>query len=359
MRMKTLFGLLVMFSAVTANISAPARAAPAPALNPIPVIQNWLLPRYDALVAATAAQKDAWTQFCASPKTEGIPALQAAFIKVANAWSAVEFVTMGPVSLSLRADRFNFFPDRRNAVQRGMAELFAGPDMSRLTPERFARSNAATQGLPAMERLLFEPVIAAALTAPASSSFACAYGEAIALNLATIAKEIRTGWGDTATGALGAIVSGQGDPALFPDVAAVPGMILTDLSGAYQRVTDTRILPVLNNGSPRPTLAEGWRSGRSAQVVKEMITSADALLQEVAKQMPSRPQWVVNKAAAAADKAAATFPEDFGHENGPTPAELVSIQAAIREFKSAQITVYRPIASYFGISLGFNALDGD
>src|SRR5262249_6780115 len=152
------------------------------------------------------------------PAPAGIPALKAAFGKAADAWSAVEFVTMGPVSLSLRPGRFNFFPDRRNAIQRGMAEVLADPDASRFEPERFRRSSAATQGLPALERLLFDEGAADALASGAETARRCIYGSAIALNLATIAKEVREGWGDKTSGALGAIVSGKGDPALFPDV---------------------------------------------------------------------------------------------------------------------------------------------
>lgn len=341
-------------------MAAPVMAAPTPALDPVVLIESWLLPRYDTLVAATTAQKAAWTNFCAKPEAAGVSALKSAFSKTADSWTAVEFVTMGPVTLSLRADRFNFFPDRRNAITRAMAEIIADPDPARLEAVRFAQSSAAVQGLPAMERLLFEDDAATALVSGPEAAHRCAYGSAIALNLANIASEIRTGWGDRTSGALGAIVSGKGDPALFADVGALPGMILTDLSGAYQRVTDTKILPVMGSGpaDAKPLLADGWRAGRSGRVVSVMIQNADALLQEIGKQLPSRPQFVVNKAATAADKAAAEFPEDLGAA-AKTAAGAAKIQAAVKTFKAAQLTVYRPVASYFAISLGFNALDGD
>lgn len=353
--MNALLARLLAFAA----LALPAGAVQAaPALDPVPVIETWLLPRYDTLVTTTASQQKAWTDFCKAPAAAGVDTLKAAFGKAADAWTAVEFVTMGPVTLSLRADRFNFFPDRRNAIQRAMADVIASTDEGRFEPLRFGKSNAAAQGLPALERLLFEQGAADALVSGAEATVRCAYGTAIATNLATIAQEVRTGWGDKTSGALGAIVSGKGDPVFFPDAAAVPGMILTDLSGAYQRVSDTRILPVLGNGDPKPLVAEGWRSGRSGAVVKVMITSADALLQEIAKQLPSRTQWAVNKAATAADKAAADFPDDLGAA-AQTSAGTTKIQSAMKAFKAAQITVYRPIAAYFGISLGFNALDGD
>lgn len=356
-RLALTLGLVLGMAAGLAPQSADAAA---PALDPVPLIEGWLLPRYDALAAETAAQAKAWTAFCTKPDATGVPALKAAHGKAADAWNAVEFITFGPVSLSLRADRISFFPDRRNAIARGLAELIADADASRLEPERFAQSSAAVQGLPALERLLYEDGAADALVAGAESARRCAIGTAISANLATLARDIRTAWGDRTAGVLGAIVSGKGDPALFPDLGALPGMILTDLSGAYQRVSDTKILPVMGSGpsDAKPTLADSWRSGRAGRVAANMIRSADALLVAVGTQLPSRPQWVVNKAAGAADAAADKLPADLGAA-AATPQGASALQAALKAFKGAQVTVYRPVASYFAISLGFNALDGD
>lgn len=335
-------------------------AAAAPTFDAVVLLEGWLLPRYDALVTTTAAQKDAWNTFCAAAGAEGIATLKTAYGKTADAWNAVEFVTLGPISLNLSADRFSFFPDRRNAISRGMAEMIDDTDAGRLAPERFAQTSAAVQGLPALERLLFDAGADAALVAGPEAARRCAYGVAIATNLADIAAQVRTAWGDRSKGLLAAIVSGKGDPALFPDVGALPGMLLTDLSGAYQRVTDTKIMPVLGSGpdAAKPKLADGWRSGRSGRIVTNMIVSADALLKAVSDQMPSRPQWVVGRVVKAADKAAESFPADLGAAAQTTDGVAV-IHKAIKDFKDAQIAVYKPVASYFVISLGFNALDGD
>lgn len=338
---------------------SPASAADAK-LDPVPIIESWLLPRYDALASAADAQKAAWTGFCAKPDAAGVPALKDAYGKTADAWNAVEFITFGPISQNLRADRFSFFPDRRNGIARGMAEIIADTDAGRLTPERFDQTSAAVQGLPALERLLYEKEAEAALVSGSEAARRCAFGLAIATNLATMAHEIRSAWGDRNTGLLAGLAAGKGDPALFPDAAAVPGMILTDLSGAFQRVTDTKLMPVLGTGpdAAKPALADNWRSGRSGRVVANMLKSADALLRTIATQMPSRPQYVVNKAAGAADAAADKLPADLGAA-AETAAGAAALQADIKTFKAAQLTVYRPTASYFGISLGFNALDGD
>lgn len=350
---------LVLAAGLALAAAAPARAADGK-LDPVPLIEGWLLPRYDAFAAATAAQAKAWAQFCPAPSAAGISALKDAYGKAADAWNAVEFITFGPITLSLRADRISFFPDRRNAITRGLAEILADESAERLAPQRFAQSSAAVQGLPALERLLYEEGASEALVSGAEVARRCALGSAIAGNVASIASDIRTAWGDKTSGTLGAIVSGKGDPALFPDVGAVPGMILTDLSGAFQRVTDTKLLPVLGTGpsDAKPTLADSWRSGRSGRVAANMVRSADALLAAIAAQLPSRPQWVVNKAAAAADAAADKLPADIGAA-ASTASGAAGIQAAIKTFKAAQLAVYKPTASYFGITLGFNALDGD
>ncbi|WP_052285937.1 imelysin family protein [Azorhizobium caulinodans] len=331
-----------------------------PKLDPIPLIEGWLLPRYDTLREATEAQKAAWEAFVAKPDVGAIPGLKSAFAKAADAWTAVEFITLGPASQNLRPDRFNFFPDRRNAISRAMGEIISDADAGRVAPDRLAQSSAGAQGFPALERLLFEDGAADALLKGDEAVRRRAYGLGIAQNLATMAGEIRTAWGSRTEGVLGAIVSGKGDTTLFPDLGALPGMFLTDLAMAYQRTTDIKILPVLgpNPENAKPLLADGWRAGRSGQVVKVMITSANSLLQEVAKQLPSRPQYVVNRAATAADKAAADFPADLSAA-AQTAAGEQKVQAEVKVFKAAQLTVYRPIASYFGISLGFNALDGD
>lgn len=343
-----------------ATVSVTPALAANPTFDAVAVIETWLLPRYDALASTTDAQKTAWTSFCAKPDAAGVPALKEAYGKAADAWNAVEFVTFGPISQELRADRFSFFPDRRNGIARGMAEMISDTDPARLTPERFPQASAAVQGLPAIERLLYDQGAAEALAAGPESARRCAFGLAIATNLAGIAHDIRSQWGDRTTGLLGGLAAGKGDPAMFPDAAALPGMILTDLSGAFQRVTDTKILPVLGAGpsEAKPLSADSWRSGRSSRVVVNMVTSADDLLRTVATQMPSRPQWVVNKAAKEADAAAAKLPTDLGAA-AQTASGAAALQADIKTFKAAQMVVYRPMASYFGISLGFNALDGD
>ncbi len=343
-----LFAGIFVGRADAASISAPD------------VVEQWLLPRYDALVAATGAQRTAWDAFCAKPGAEGVAELKARFAAVSDAWAAVEFVTFGPVMLSLRPDRFNLFPERRNAVGRSVAEIIGDPTDERLQPDRFFRLSAAVQGLPALERVLHDDGAEAALVSGPDAARRCALGRAIALNLATIAGELREGWGDRRNGLLAQLIAGRSDPVYFPEPGALLSQMVTDLAGAYQRVVDQRLLVVLGKtpDDAKPLLADRRRSGLSRETIIAIIASANDLADRLAAGLDAKGRAAVEKTMAGAQAAAEALPEDIGAA-ATTPQGRKSLQAAITAFKAAQASVASPLAAGLGVPLGFNALDGD
>lgn len=344
-------------AAVLTQFAGRAHAAPVSAPE---MVETWLLPRYDALAAATTRQLDAWETFCKAPDSAALAGLKSRFVATSDAWAAVEFVTSGPVILSLRADRFNLFPERRNAVARSLAELIADPGVERLAPERFGRLSAAVQGLPALERLLYDDGADTALVAGPESARRCAIGLAIARNLDEIARGIRDGWGSRSEGLLAQITAGKPDPVFFPDPKALLSQLVTDLAGAYQRVVDQRLLVVLgkNADEARPALADRRRSGLSKETIRSVVISAEALTQVLAAGLDARPRAVVDKAAQDARAAVDRLPDDIGAA-AADPASRRTLEAAVAALKAAQKTVADPLAAGLGVPLGFNALDGD
>jgi len=334
--------------------------AHAAALSAPDVVESWLLPRYDALLAAAKAQQEAWTSFCKAPSADGVAELKARFAAVSKDWSAVEFITFGPVMLSLRPDRFNLFPERRNAVGRSVAEIVADPTDERLQPERFFRLSAAVQGLPALERVLYDEGAVEALAAGPESARRCALGLAIANNLATIATELRSGWGNESEGLLAQLVAGKSDPVFFPDPNALLSQIVTDLAGAYQRVVDQRLLVVLgkNADEAKPLLADRRRSGLSKATIVASIDSAGALAAQLAQGLDGKSRESLTTLLDAAQAAAAGLPDDIG-EAATTAKGRRTLEGAVAAFKAAQAGIASPLASGLGVPLGFNALDGD
>lgn len=350
-------GVAVAATLISTLFVGRAHAAPVAAPE---VVESWLLPRYDTLLAAAKAQQEAWDGFCEAPSAEGAKALKARFAAVSDAWSAVEFITFGPVMLSLRPDRFNLFPERRNAVGRSVAELIADPTDERLQPKRFFRLSAAAQGLPALERLLYDEGAEAALLSGAESARRCELGRAIALNLATIAGEIRTGWGDRSEGLLAQLLAGKSDPVYFPDPNALLSQMVTDLAGAYQRVVDLRLLVVMgkNADEAKPLIADRRRSGLSKETIVTIIASAGSLADALGAGLDPKDRAALAATMQAAEAAAQGLPEDIGTA-ATTPEGRKTLTAAVAAFKAAQASVASPLASGLGVPLGFNALDGD
>lgn len=344
----TLLSQIFVSRANAATVSAPD------------IVEQWLLPRYDTLASAAKAQNEAWVAFCKAPSTAGVAELKTRFAAVSQAWSAVEFITFGPVMLSLRPDRFNMFPERRNAVGRSVAELIGDPTDERLKPDRFFRLSAAVQGLPALERVLYDEGADAALVSGPESQRRCELGQAIALNLATIADEIRAGWGDRATGLLAQLLANKPDPVFFPEPSALLSQVVTDLAGAYQRVVDQRLLIVLGKtlDDAKPLLSDRRRSDLSKDTVVAIISSAGSLADRLAKGLDTRGQATIARTMQAALTAAQGLPDDIGAA-ATTPKGRKTLEAAMLAFKAAQASVADPLAAGLGVPLGFNALDGD
>lgn len=338
---------------VVASAFAPsAQAAPDPGPLAVKVIEGAILPRYEAFAAATAAQADGWTKACADGVLGGdVQALKDDFQKAADGWAAVEFVTTGPVSESLRPDRI-FGPDRRNYVAKALAELYGRAKTGDITPDQMRSVSVAGQGLPALERVLFEPGAAE----PAAQ---CRVGVAISKNLASIAADIVAEWKGE-QGPLAKLKRGQGDPLHFADPSQAAARLMTDLAGGAQRMNDVKLLPVLGSGvdAARPKAAEGWRSGRPARSIRITVASLADIAKIFGEGAPKDIAAADAKVFATAGETVAKLPDDLG-EATADPKRRKTVEAAVAALKAAQRDVAKNLAPALGLPLGFNALDGD
>ncbi len=344
------------------GLSGGASAAPADATAPDPValVQSWLLPRYDALVRATAQQEQSWRTFCHAPDVAQVDQLRADFRAVGDSWAKVSFITFGPVAEGLRSDRFNFYPDRRQSVSRALQDALQGPDDDRFTADRFTHLSVAVQGLPALERLLFDPGATATLTQDATAARRCLLGKAIALNLFAIASDIRFGWGDASPALVAHVRRNTAPGVVMGDASQLLNAMLTDLASAYQSVVDLNLLAVMGRSldDVRPLAGEGRRSGREAQIIRLQVDSANSLIRLLAAGLPETAKERVLKALVAAQAAADELPNDLGAA-AADPLRRPALEEAVAVFKVAQRTIVDPLAQRLGVSLGFNALDGD
>jgi predicted lipoprotein len=84
------------------------------------LVTEYIVPHYAVLTQAANDEKKAWVQFCAKPSQPGFDNVRDSYRRTADDWSAIEFIHYGTVSEEFRADRLNYWPERKNATARGL-----------------------------------------------------------------------------------------------------------------------------------------------------------------------------------------------------------------------------------------------
>lgn len=314
----------------------------------------FIVPRYDALKQATAAQRDAWTQFCAAPQSGSADALKDRFQKAADAWSGIEFVLYGPIGVDFRFERMAHWPERKNAVSRSLATLLSRSGTDDLSPERFAQVSAAAQGLTALERLLYDPKNAQALGgAAADGNRPCRVGEAIASALARTSATVLDEW-TRPDGTLARL--DRGEAGLVDDMAT---RLTTDYVTLFELIDDQKIGAVMGKtlDDARPPLAEGWRSGRAMRAIAVNLDAAEALARILLDDTKDENASLFFAFEAARDLAQG-LPADLGAmaADPKRRRDLVLLHDAVHSLRELVGATLPPA---LGVSVGFNSRDGD
>jgi hypothetical protein len=337
-------------AAATLAIPAPpARAADDVAVA-TRVAEQFAIPRYRALADAAQSQEAAWKGFCSTRAPGGFADLRAAFAKTADAWASVEVVRYGPIAQDDRYERMEHWPERKNAVGKGVAALLLGSGPDDLAPSKFRQSSVAVQGLSAMERLLYDGEDpSAALTAATPAAVRrCAVGTAIAGGIAAVA-------GDTLAGWQGSMQATLKDPGQAKEAVT---RIATDLLAMLQETDEAKLKPVFGETAEaaKPTSAEYWRSGRSARTIELNLASVAELTRVMIGGAEGADTAV--ETADGAASIAGSMPADIGPTAQDDKARR-RIQLLLTAVRSARQTASMVLPAALGITLGFNSLDGD
>lgn len=362
--MMRIFTAMLVVSFVWAVPAHAADDAALAALNAT-LVERDVLPRIDRFAAATAALVPAAGTFCAAPNAAGLDALKRAYNDAADAWQGVQHLRFGPMELLLRSQRIAFWPDPRNAVGRQMAEVIAKRDSAALAPESLAHGRVTIQGLPAMERLLYDEGAAAKLENGPEASFRCEMLRAITANLAGIGADIRREWreGDKA---YARVITSYDPESHYRTPSEATLELFKSLYAAVEIVADHKLGKPLGASlaDARPGLAESARSGRSLRNVQIDLEAAsamyragiDAYLRQSAKDAALADQLSQAFERAIASAKAIPMPIEQAVRS---PAARAAVEKAQREVVALKTLLAQRLSAALGIPVGFNALDGD
>ncbi|MBL9034344.1 MAG: imelysin family protein [Rhodospirillaceae bacterium] len=328
-----------------------------------------IVPGYADLAKATAALHGDLATLCTAPDEAGLDQARKAFAVTLQRWARVQFLGLGPIAEHQRAARIEYWPDKRNVVGRQLADVLARQDSAALEAQRFAATSVGVQGLPALERLLFEVDALSAIAADApGAAFRCALLAAIGGNLETIADEVLAGW----TGGESPFLQrlDQPDPesedlATSHDAAA---RLLNDLLTATIVLRDMKLLAPLGEtpAKAKPQAAEFWRSGQSLAVLRANLEGLRELFGTdggLGGLLRATPDGAPVAAAFAATLEQAFLAADritlpLGEAAADT-AQRKEVTALAEQLLRLRDLLAGPIAADLNLPIGFNALDGD
>ena len=356
--MKTGFGLIVIgWLAVAA--ASPARADPA--ATTLALVDGVVIPRFQAVADAAHGQEMAWTDFCRDRRRARTAALLDAYGKVGDAWARIEFAKIGPADAKGRALRFDFWLDRPNATGKALDAMLTSDDPQSRQPATIAAGSVAGQGLPVIERLLYDRDAQARLKAAGiDGDRRCATGAAVAHNLSDLADAIVMDW-TSPDGARAALAANRRWGAFFADGSEAARVFLTDILVGLEALKDSKVPYLFHDeqNPDAPRLAEGARSGRTLRdiqlnfaVLREALAAYMAPTASASKQQLDA---ALDDAAAKLEAVAAAERTSPPHSDKRTQA----LQAAVASFTDLQMMDIPLVQAATGITLGLNGLDGD
>lgn len=304
---------------------------------------------------------------CRSPSETALGAARMAFRRAIAAWGRVEILEFGPIKRNNRFERVFFWPDRKSIGARQVRRLLARQDAAIATPDVFAKKSVAVQGLTAFE-MLIHGAGAEALAKPPVDQFRCRYAKAIVGNLASMFARVVQAWGDG--GAFAKLwLRPSNDNPVYLQQAETTLELVKAFDQAIAMARDRRIVPAIGFGPRRrvrrPVL---WRSGLGMVLIHANLTAARDLLRlsgiadaylkarsraRDAEGEMARAFWEFEKLLETTGRLAQQVRPFKAPE---TKMELIAIGFPLKSLRLQTVPQIKAVA---GLSIGFNASDGD
>lgn len=262
-----------------AETAAPAVALPEAEVTKVmrAAVDGFIRPGYDALEISAQAMSASMKTLCEAPSKANLAASKAEFGRLAASWGHIEIVRVGPVIEQNRFERILFYPDRKSTGLKQVQAILSKTDETATDAKTLGTKSVATQGLGALEYLLFGT--GSEVLATEKNGFRCRYGAAIAGNVGNVAKELSGIW-DAPDGIQKAWEQpGPDNPAFRTGGEAITALLGILVHGA-EAVRDQRI-ETFYKGADKvtfPKQALFWRSENTWPTVAANLAGLSALL---------------------------------------------------------------------------------
>jgi predicted lipoprotein len=329
-------------------------------------LERHIVPGYERLIAATAAQSAAVGAACDQPSDRHLAAARNTFKEALIAWGRIEHIRFGPIAEQSRLDAMIFWPDPRGIARRQIARVFTQQDVDALSPKALAGKSVAIQGFSTLDVVLFGPGSEAIARPDDLGRFRCGYARALAANIETSARETLAGWSDKAGFAALWLNPAAGNPAFLNSKETTHALVQAYLTGLKQ-ARNMRL------GGPLGLKVPGARSLEAVmpnsnlaldliianvEGLRDLLTES-GLSEAIPEGAPARS--VMRSVATELDLAiprlrqiAGLAPNPF--QDGAARSQLIALGFPLKNAHDATLSAMSEAA---GLSVGFNSLDGD
>ncbi|WP_459614991.1 imelysin family protein [Bordetella sp. 2513F-2] len=324
--------------------------------------EQYARPAFGRLLDTAGRLESAVARWCERDAPDGALQVRKAYGQLAQAWAGVEFLRFGPLVSGNRYERLAFWPDPRGVVLRQVQAALAQRDPELLAEGALAARSVALQGLPALEFVLYRDDGVLARPAGAGFVYECGYARAVAANVRAVAGELVQAW--SAQGDFGRQFAQPREANdLYRNSQEVAAEAMKALSTGLQFARDVKLLPVLGASAQdaKPRRAAFWRSGQTLPTLEAGLQGMAAFQQIAATALPEDGRWagesVSGELARARQAVAAASGTIETAAVEPAPRGQLELLALI--LKNAKDIVDQDLAPALGVTIGFNALDGD
>ena len=229
-----------------------------------------LLPAYNSWQEADRQLAVNAEAFCTG--NADVTAARQAFLGAQSAWAGLQPLLVGPLAEGNRAWQIQFWPDKKNLVQRQVEALLKSKPQ--LNNDDLAKASVVVQGLTAYEYMLFDPALD--LTQAEQKARYCPLLQAIGQHQQALAAQIMDEW--------------QGKPGMAEQLKAFPNERYADANEAIADLLRVQVTALdglkkklgapmgrQSKGIPQPYQAEAWRSAASLANLGAALANAELL----------------------------------------------------------------------------------
>ncbi|WP_339111965.1 imelysin family protein [Thioclava sp. GXIMD2076] len=326
----------LLFSLPLMAISVPALADTRAA-----VTQD-ILPGYAALTNATIALQKGAEADCS------IATMQPLWNDAVDAWLGVAFLRLGPVEEQGRALAFAFWPDAKATGRRQLSGLIEQQNPQFTDPAELAKASIGVRGFFGLEHLLYGELAT-------DDDYTCKLRVAMAGDLAQMAIDVEVGWQNGFADEL--LSPGTEGHTLYLTESEARQALYTQLVTGLEFNKDTRLgRPLGTFERPRPERAEMLDAGRSARNVTLSLVALRGFADRLAQGMGEIP-----KTDAAFDRAIelAQDLDDPVFAGVADPMGRLKVEIVQQQIGLTVEAMQAELGPLLGVSVGFNAADGD